>query len=42
VTLATLVAWAVLAVLITWFGIVLLATYRQLDREVRRAVDDDR
>jgi hypothetical protein len=42
VTLATLVAWAMLAVLIAWFGIVMLATFRQLDREVRRAVDEDR
>lgn len=41
-TLATLVAWAMLAVLIAWFGIVMLATFRQLDREVRRAVDEDR
>ena len=41
-TLATLVAWAMLAVLIAWFAIVLLATFRQLDREVRRAVDEDR
>jgi hypothetical protein len=42
VTLATLVAWALLAVLIAWFAIVLLATFRQLDGEVRRASDRDR
>jgi hypothetical protein len=42
VTLATLVAWALLAVLIAWFAIVLLATFRQLDGEVRRASEEDR
>jgi hypothetical protein len=41
-TLATLVAWAMLAVLIAWFGIVLLATFRQLDGEVRRASEEER
>ena len=41
-SLATLVAWAMLAVLIAWFAIVLLATFRQLDVEVRRASEKDR
>jgi hypothetical protein len=41
-TLATLVAWVMLAVLIAWFAIVLLATFRQLDGEVRRASEEDR
>jgi hypothetical protein len=41
-TLATLVAWVMLAVLIAWFGIVLLATFRQLDGEVRKASEEDR
>jgi Flp pilus assembly pilin Flp len=41
-TLATLVAWAMLAVLIAWFAIVLLATFRQLDGEIRRASEEGR
>jgi hypothetical protein len=42
VTLATLVAWLMLAVLILWLGIVLLATFHQLDGEARRAAEEDR
>lgn len=36
-----LVAWMMLAVLIAWLGIVLLATFRQLDGEARRAAEED-
>jgi hypothetical protein len=37
VSLASLVAWAMLAVLIGWLGIVLVATYFQVDGETREA-----
>jgi len=33
--LAELVAWVMLAVLMAWLGIVLYATFRQLDGESR-------
>jgi hypothetical protein len=33
--LAELVAWAMFAVLIAWLGIVLLATFHQLDGETK-------
>ena len=33
-SLATIVAWAMLALLIGWLGIVLAATFRQLDGEL--------
>ena len=36
-TVAALVAWAMLAVLIGWLGIVLYATFRQIDGEAREA-----
>ena len=36
-TLAMLVAWVMLALLIGWLGIVLYATYHQLDGETREA-----
>ena len=35
--LAELVAWAMFAVLIGWLGMVLFATFRTLDGEVREA-----
>jgi hypothetical protein len=34
-SLAELVAWAMFAVLIGWLGIVLLATFRQVDGEAK-------
>jgi hypothetical protein len=40
-SLAGLVAWVMFAVLIGWLAIVLLATFRQLDGEVRRAAERD-
>jgi hypothetical protein len=42
VTLAGLVAWVMLAVLIGWLGIVLFATFHQLDGEAREARKRDR
>ena len=36
-SLATMVAWAMFAVLIGWLGMVLYATFRTLDGEVREA-----
>jgi hypothetical protein len=36
-TLAGLVAWAMLALLIGWLGFVLYATFHQLDGESREA-----
>ena len=36
-TLAAAVAWAMFAVLIGWLGMVLYATFRMLDGEVRDA-----
>ena len=40
-SLAALVAWVMFAVLIGWLGIVLLATFRQLDGEARRSASSD-
>ena len=34
-SLAALVAWAMLALLIGWLGIVLAATFRQMDGELK-------
>ncbi len=36
-SLAGLVAWAMLAVLIGWLGLVLYATFRQIDGERQEA-----
>ena len=36
-SLAAIVAWAMFAVLIGWLGMVLYATFRTLDGEVRSA-----
>ena len=36
-SLATIVAWAMLALLIGWLGIVLAATFRQMDGELKNA-----
>ena len=41
-SLAVAVAWAMFAVLIGWLGMVLYATFRTLDGEVRDASADDR
>ena len=41
-SLAAIVAWAMFAVLIGWIGMVLFATFRTLDGEVREARDKDR
>jgi hypothetical protein len=35
VSLAAIVAWLMLAVLIGWLGIVLAATFRQMDGEIK-------
>jgi hypothetical protein len=40
-SLASLVAFAMLALLIGWFGIVLYATFRQLGGEAREKADRD-
>lgn len=36
-SLAGLVAWAMFAVLIGWLGLVLYATFKQIDGEAREA-----
>jgi cell division septal protein FtsQ len=36
-SLAAIAAWAMFAVLIAWLGMVLFATFRNLDSEVREA-----
>ena len=36
-SIAAIVAWAMFAVLIGWLGMVLYATFRTLDGEVRQA-----
>ena len=41
-SLAAIVAWAMFAVLIGWLGMVLYATFRTLDGEVRKAQGADR
>ncbi len=41
-SLVGLVAWLMLALLIGWLGIVLYATFRQLDGEAREAGKGDR
>ena len=41
-SLAAVVAWAMFAVLIGWLGMVLYATFRTLDGEVREAVERER
>lgn len=40
--LAELIAWAMFAVLIAWLGVILLATFRTLAGEARRAAEFDR
>jgi hypothetical protein len=39
---AELVAWAMFAVLIGWLGMVLYATFRTMDGEVREAAGSER
>lgn len=41
-SLADVVAWVMFAVLIGWLGIVLYATFRQLDGEAKEAAKRDR
>ena len=41
-SLAAVVAWAMFAVLIGWLGMVLYATFRTLDGEVREAAERER
>ena len=41
-SLAEVVAWVMLAVLIGWLAIVLYATFRQVDGEAREAARRDR
>lgn len=39
--LSDLVAWVMLVALIAWIAIVLVATFRMLDREAREAAERD-